>query len=145
MSIIVLHHWPSMNLTGYEQTLFTVTCTAIEITYVILQVRISQELEHFLINPLGLLYNEVTAGSLVKVDMQGNIVDRGNTALGINKAGFILHAAIHAARPDVKCIVHTHVPAVIAVSYSTSFSDAISSCLSNKRIDKIKNFGLRRV
>jgi len=79
-------------------------------------VRISQEQEHFLINPFGLLYGEVTAGSLVKVDMQGNTIDRGNTALGINKAGFILHASIHAARPDLRCIVHTHVPSVVAVS-----------------------------
>lgn len=78
--------------------------------------RISSEQEHFLINPFGLLYNEVTAGSLVKIDMQGSTVDRGNTTLGINKAGFILHAAIHAARPDVKCIIHTHVPSVVAVS-----------------------------
>lgn len=78
--------------------------------------RISQEQEHFLINPFGLLYGEVTAGSLVKVDMQGNTIDRGNTALGINKAGFILHASIHAARPDLRCIVHTHVPSVVAVS-----------------------------
>lgn len=78
--------------------------------------RISQEKEHFLINPFGLLYREITAGSLVKVDMQGNIVDRGNTALGINKAGFILHSAIHSARPDLKCVLHTHVPSTIAVS-----------------------------
>ena len=78
--------------------------------------RLSQEQEHFLLNPYGLLYNEITAGSLVKVDMQGNIIDRGNTALGINKAGFILHAAIHAARPDVKCIIHTHVTSTVAVS-----------------------------
>lgn len=81
-----------------------------------LQVRISQDKEHFLINPFGLLYNEITAGSLVKVDMQGNVVDRGNTALGVNLAGFILHSAIHAARPDIKCIVHTHVPATQVVS-----------------------------
>lgn len=59
----------------------------------------------------------MTAGSLVKVDMQGNIVDRGNTSLGVNKAGFILHAAVHAARPDIKCIVHTHVKSTVIVCH----------------------------
>lgn len=83
------------------------------------QARISQEKEHFLINAFGLLYREVTAGSLVKVDMQGNIVDRGNTTLGVNKAGFILHAAVHAARPDIKCIIHTHVKSTVIVSQAS--------------------------
>ncbi|XP_067928409.1 protein hu-li tai shao-like isoform X5 [Watersipora subatra] len=78
-------------------------------------VRVSQESEHFLLSPFGLLYREVTAGSLVKVDMQGNVVDKGNTNLGISKAGFILHAAIHAARPDINCIIHTHIPSTVAV------------------------------
>ena len=76
----------------------------------------SQESEHFLLNPFGLLYKEITAGSLVKVDMQGNVIDKGNTNLGINKAGFILHSAIHAARPDAVCIIHTHVPCTVSVS-----------------------------
>ena len=78
--------------------------------------RINQEHEHFLINPFGVLYSEVTASSLVKVDMQGEIIDPGSTTLGINKAGFILHSAIHQARPDIKCIIHLHTPEAIAVS-----------------------------
>ncbi|XP_064603859.1 alpha-adducin-like isoform X3 [Liolophura sinensis] len=78
--------------------------------------RINQEQEHFLINPFGVLYGEVTAGSLVKVDMQGEILDLGTTALGVNKAGFTLHSAIHQARPDIKCIIHLHTPAAVAVS-----------------------------
>lgn len=81
-----------------------------------LQARVSQDQEHFLINPFGLLYGEITAGSLAKIDMQGNVIDRGNTMLGVNKAGFMLHSAIHAARPDVKCIVHTHISSTVAVS-----------------------------
>ncbi|XP_071524299.1 protein hu-li tai shao isoform X2 [Panulirus ornatus] len=78
--------------------------------------RISQDTEHFLLNPFGMLYHEVTASSLVKVDMQGNIVETGSTNFGVNVAGFMLHSAIHAARPDLKCIVHLHHPAVVAVS-----------------------------
>nr|XP_045592626.1 protein hu-li tai shao-like isoform X6 [Procambarus clarkii] len=78
--------------------------------------RISQDAEHFLLNPFGMLYHEVTAASLVKVDMQGNVVEAGSTNFGVNVAGFMLHSAIHAARPDIKCIVHLHHPAVVAVS-----------------------------
>ncbi|XP_063433804.1 gamma-adducin-like isoform X15 [Mytilus trossulus] len=78
--------------------------------------RINQEHEHFLINPFGVLYSEVTASSLVKVDMQGETIDPGSTTLGINKAGFTLHSAIHQARPDIKCIIHLHTPEVVAVS-----------------------------
>uniref|UniRef100_A0A2K6F2E6 Alpha-adducin n=1 Tax=Propithecus coquereli TaxID=379532 RepID=A0A2K6F2E6_PROCO len=78
--------------------------------------RVSSELEHFLIVPFGLLYSEVTASSLVKINLQGDIVDRGSTNLGVNQAGFTLHSAIYAARPDVKCIVHIHTPAGAAVS-----------------------------
>lgn len=81
------------------------------------QARINQEHEHFLINPFGVLYSEVTASSLVKVDMQGETIDPGSTTLGINKAGFTLHSAIHQARPDIKCIIHLHTPEVVAVSF----------------------------
>lgn len=79
-------------------------------------VRLSQDQEHFLINPYGLLYHEITASSLVKVDIQGNIIDPGTTNLGINPAGYVLHSAIHSARPDIRCIIHVHVPACITVS-----------------------------
>ena len=95
--------------------------------------RLSQEQEHFLLNPYGLLYNEITAGSLVKVDMQGNIIDRGNTALGINKAGFILHAAIHAARPDVKCFIHTQVTSTVAVSINEVLCIPLSNMCVNQK------------
>ncbi|XP_016051297.1 PREDICTED: alpha-adducin isoform X2 [Miniopterus natalensis] len=78
--------------------------------------RVSSEQEHFLIVPFGLLYSEVTASSLVKVNLQGDVVDRGSTNLGVNQAGFTLHSAIYAARPDAKCVVHIHTPAGAAVS-----------------------------
>ena len=84
--------------------------------FFLLQARINQEEEHFLINPFGLMYAEVTASALVKVDMQGEIVDTGSTTMGINKAGFTLHSAIHQARPDIRCIIHLHTPPVVAVS-----------------------------
>jgi len=79
-------------------------------------VRVSQEQEHFLLNPFGLLYSEVTASSLIKVDMQGNLVDPGTTNFGVNVAGFVLHSAIHAARPDAKCIIHIHHHSCVSVS-----------------------------
>ena len=84
-----------------------------------LQVRISQDTEHFLINPFGMLYNEITASGLVKVDMQGEVVEPGTTNFGVNIAGFMLHAAIHSARPDLKCVVHVHMPNIVAVSLAT--------------------------
>ena len=70
----------------------------------------------FLINPYGLLYTEITASSLVKVDLDGDIVGQGSTTLGINRAGFVIHSAIHAARHDVGCVAHTHTAAGMAIS-----------------------------
>ncbi|XP_041113252.1 alpha-adducin-like isoform X4 [Polyodon spathula] len=87
-----------------------------QLIYNHLTVRLNLEQERFLIVPFGLLYSEVTASSLVKINLQGEIVDRGCTNLGVNQAGFMLHSAIYAARPDVKCIVHIHTPAGAAVS-----------------------------
>lgn len=78
--------------------------------------RINQDLEHFLINPFGLQYNEITASSLVKIDIQGNLIDQGSTNFLFNRAGFNLHASVHRARPDLKAIIHIHHPAVVAVS-----------------------------
>jgi ribulose-5-phosphate 4-epimerase/fuculose-1-phosphate aldolase len=70
--------------------------------------------EHFLLNPYGLLYTQITASNLVKVDLDGNIV--GDSPYSINPAGFVIHSAIHAARPDAKCVIHTHTVAGMAVS-----------------------------
>uniref|UniRef100_T1DDY1 Alpha-adducin n=1 Tax=Crotalus horridus TaxID=35024 RepID=T1DDY1_CROHD len=87
-----------------------------QLIYNHITVRVNVEQGHFLIVPFGLLYSEVTASSLVKVNFEGEVIDRGSTNLGINPAGFTLHSAIYAARPDVKCIVHIHTPAGAAVS-----------------------------
>uniref|UniRef100_A0A3P8WW93 Alpha-adducin n=1 Tax=Cynoglossus semilaevis TaxID=244447 RepID=A0A3P8WW93_CYNSE len=87
-----------------------------ELIYNHLTVRVNSDKEHFLIVPFGLLFSEVTASSLVKINIQGEIVDRGSTNLGVNQAGFTLHSAIYASRPDVNCIVHVHTSAGAAVS-----------------------------
>lgn len=75
--------------------------------------------EAFLINPYGMLYEEITASSLMKVDRQGEVLyspDFGDLTYGINRAGYVIHSAIHAARPDVGCVAHTHTVAGMAVS-----------------------------
>ncbi len=69
---------------------------------------------HFLINPYGALFEEITASSLVKIDLQGNAVM--DTPFAVNPAGFVIHSAIHAAREDAQCVLHTHTAAGIAVS-----------------------------
>jgi ribulose-5-phosphate 4-epimerase/fuculose-1-phosphate aldolase len=69
----------------------------------------------FLINPYGMMFEEITASSLVKIDSAGNKLDSDNP-YPINPAGFVIHSAIHAARSDAKCVLHTHTPNGIAVS-----------------------------
>ncbi|MFU8865223.1 MAG: class II aldolase/adducin family protein [Rhodobacterales bacterium] len=72
--------------------------------------------EHaFLINPFGLRFDEVTASNLVTVDLDGNIL-RDTFGAGINDAGFTIHSAVHAARPEVGCVIHTHTVAGVAIS-----------------------------
>jgi ribulose-5-phosphate 4-epimerase/fuculose-1-phosphate aldolase len=70
--------------------------------------------EHFLINPYGLFFDEITASSLVKIDLQGNNV--GDSPFPVNQAGFIIHSAIHAARADARCVLHTHTVNGVAVA-----------------------------
>ncbi len=70
--------------------------------------------EHFLINAYGLLFEEMTASSLVKVDLAGDKVM--DSPYDVNPAGFVIHSAVHEARPDVGCVVHTHTKAGVAVS-----------------------------
>ena len=69
---------------------------------------------HFLINPYGLLYEEITAGNLIKVDLSGTVIEPSE--FGINPAGFVIHSAIHAARHDAHCVLHTHTRAGCAVA-----------------------------
>jgi ribulose-5-phosphate 4-epimerase/fuculose-1-phosphate aldolase len=71
---------------------------------------------HLLINLYGVLYKEISASSLVKIDLEGNIVWKPDTDYGINKSGYVIHGAIHGARKDVTCVMHTHTPAGMAVA-----------------------------
>jgi ribulose-5-phosphate 4-epimerase/fuculose-1-phosphate aldolase len=74
------------------------------------------EPDHFLINAYGLLYPEITASNLMKVDLDGNIILKSELEYGMNRPGFVIHSAIHRARPDAVCILHTHSRAGMAVS-----------------------------
>ena len=69
---------------------------------------------YFLLNPYGMLFEEVTASSLVKVDLAGNKATP--SAYQINPAGFVIHSAVHAAREDAQCVIHLHTDAGVAVS-----------------------------
>ena len=81
-----------------------------------ISVRVPHEPEHFLINAYGLLYEEITASNLVKIDLDGNIVDKPDFDYGVNRAGFVIHSAIHRARHEVDCVIHTHTPAGMAIA-----------------------------
>ena len=70
--------------------------------------------EHFLINPYGLMFEEVTASNLVKIDLQGNKVEE--SPYDVNPAGFTIHSAIHEVRHDAQCVIHLHTLATISVA-----------------------------
>ncbi|MCK2151178.1 MULTISPECIES: class II aldolase/adducin family protein [Marinobacter] len=76
--------------------------------------RIPGDEHHFLINPYGMMFEEITASSLVRVDQEGNKIDPDD--FDINPAGFTIHSAIHAVREDATCVMHTHTTAGVAVS-----------------------------
>ncbi len=71
--------------------------------------------EEFLINPYGLMFDEITASNLVKIDHKGKVLD-DPLDLGYNEAGFVIHGCVHEARPDALCVIHTHTRAGVAVS-----------------------------
>lgn len=81
-----------------------------------ISVRVPGEDTHFLINPYGYLYEEITASSLIKIDLDGNEILKPDFDYGVNRAGFVIHAAIHRARHDAHCVIHTHTAAGMAVS-----------------------------
>ena len=85
-----------------------------ELIYNHITLRVPGPHKHYLINPYGLWYNEVTASNLVKVNLEGKAVD--GSKYPVNVAGFIIHSAIHAARGDAQCVIHTHTTAGSAVS-----------------------------
>lgn len=85
-----------------------------DLIYTHISVRVPGPEKHFLINPYGLMFHEVTASNLVKVDIDGNIV--GESKYAVNPAGFVIHSAIHAAREDLHCVLHSHTRYGMAVS-----------------------------
>ena len=85
-----------------------------ELIYNHISLRLPGPERHFLINPFGLHYSEVTASNLVKIDLAGNVV--GESRWPINPAGFTPHATIHAHIPDAHCVMHTHTTAGLAVA-----------------------------
>jgi ribulose-5-phosphate 4-epimerase/fuculose-1-phosphate aldolase len=72
--------------------------------------------KHVLINPYGMLYEEITASSLIKIDLDGNTVLQPEHDYSVNAAGYVIHSAVHAARHDAECVIHTHTRAGTAVS-----------------------------
>lgn len=89
-----------------------------DIIYTHLTARVPNSPDHFLINHYGVLFHEMRASDLVKVDCEGRIVEEApeRRALRVNAAGFTIHSAIHMARPDLACVIHTHTADGIAVS-----------------------------
>ncbi|KAM4678120.1 LOW QUALITY PROTEIN: beta-adducin [Discoglossus pictus] len=79
-------------------------------------IRVNKEQDHFLISPRGIACNEVTASSLVKVNILGEMVEPGSTSFEVDTSDFSLHSAIYSARPDVRCIIQLHTAATTAVS-----------------------------
>src|SRR3954462_2666769 len=71
--------------------------------------------DDFLINPYGMMFDEITASTLVKIDEHGKILD-DPLGMGVNEAGFIIHSCMHEARPEINCVIHTHTRAGVAVS-----------------------------
>jgi ribulose-5-phosphate 4-epimerase/fuculose-1-phosphate aldolase len=86
-----------------------------DLVYTHLTARVPGPDHHFLINRYGLLFNEITASNLVKIDYEGKIVGGGDQSQ-VNYAGFVIHSAVHKARHDVGCVMHTHTTAGMAVS-----------------------------
>lgn len=85
-----------------------------DLVYNHLTARIPGTDEEILINPYGLMYDEITASNLLKIDVDGNKLDE--SPYDINPAGYVIHSAVHKARHDVQCVMHTHSHAATAVS-----------------------------
>ena len=104
-----------------------------ELIYNHITLRLPGPERHFLINPFGLHYSEVTASNLVKIDLEGRII--GESAWPVNPAGFTVHGAIHARIPNAHCVMHTHTTAGMAVACSQgglSMSNFYSAQLRGK-------------
>ena len=87
-----------------------------DLTYNHITVRVPGPDEHLLINLYGMLYKEITASSLAKIDLDGNVIWKPDTDYYVNKAGYVIHGCIHRARPDVRAVIHTHTRAGMAAA-----------------------------
>ena len=87
-----------------------------DLVYNHISARVPGEEGHFLINAYGMTYDEINASSLVKIDLDGKVLQDSGTGYGINQAGFVIHGAVHRALPGVHCVIHTHTVAGMAVS-----------------------------
>ena len=85
-----------------------------DLVFTHISARLPGDEHQFLINPYGLLFEEITASSLIAIDQEGNKLSE--SPYQVNKAGFVIHSAIHAAREDAGCVLHTHTRAGVAVS-----------------------------
>jgi ribulose-5-phosphate 4-epimerase/fuculose-1-phosphate aldolase len=85
-----------------------------DLVYTHISARVPGERGHFLINPYGMMFHEITASDLIKISYDGDLVEESPHP--VNKAGFVIHSAIQMARPDVDCVLHTHTRAGVAVS-----------------------------
>jgi ribulose-5-phosphate 4-epimerase/fuculose-1-phosphate aldolase len=85
-----------------------------DIVYTHISLRVPGWDDHFLINPFGTMFEEITASSLVRIDLDGKVVSPQGAH--VNEAGFTVHSAVHAARADVHCVIHTHTRAGMALS-----------------------------
>ncbi|MFT6591236.1 MAG: ribulose-5-phosphate 4-epimerase/fuculose-1-phosphate aldolase, partial [Rhodoferax sp.] len=91
--------------------------------YTHISARVPDTEDQFLINPYGMLFRDITASSLVKINLEGQILD--NSPHDVNPAGFTIHSAVHAARHDAVCVLHTHTVAGVAVS---SLASGLQPC-----------------
>lgn len=99
-----------------------------DLIYTHISARVPGEDDHFLINPFGLMYEEVTASNLVKIDLEGNIVEESEHP--INYAGFVIHGAVHEAMPEAHCVIHLHTDSGVAVScQKDGLIDASQFCM----------------
>lgn len=85
-----------------------------DLVFTHISVRLPGPEHHFLINPYGLMFDEITASSLIRIDADCNVI--GESPFPVNPAGFVIHSAIHEAREDAQCVLHTHTRAGVAVS-----------------------------
>jgi ribulose-5-phosphate 4-epimerase/fuculose-1-phosphate aldolase len=112
---------PNISPAEWEQRVNLAACYRLaehfgwtDLIYTHISARVPDEPGHFLLNRFGLLFDEVTASNLIKVDLDGNLIYEPDAPM--HKAGFVIHSAIHGGREDVDCVIHTHSKAGVAVA-----------------------------